>query len=57
MTQRSDSKPASAPKTGTKANQPTLTELSPQELDNVSGGQKVQMNDIHFVKVIDKSSP
>ena len=34
----------------------TTTELSDQDLPNVAGG-KVGLNDIHFTKNIDKSSP
>src|SRR5882757_8005345 len=53
MTQPSDQKPTSAPKPDTKSKQPALTELSPKELDQAAGGIK----DIHFTKLIDKSSP
>ncbi len=53
MTQPPDSKPASQPKPETKLKQPTSTELSPKELDEATGG----VSDIHFTKLIDKSSP
>jgi len=53
VTQPSDKKPASASKPDTKSKQPASTELSPKELDQAAGGIK----DIHFTKLIDKSSP
>jgi type VI protein secretion system component Hcp len=55
--QRSDEKPAPAAKPDAKSHQPVLTELSPTELENVSGGNKVQMSDIVIVKPVDKASP
>jgi type VI protein secretion system component Hcp len=51
--QRSDEKPTSAPKPESKPKQPPSTELSPKELDEAAGG----VSDIHFTKLIDKSSP
>jgi type VI protein secretion system component Hcp len=57
MTQPADKKPISAPKQETKSNQPTLTELSPEQLDKVSGGQKVSTSDFHFTHPVDKSTP
>lgn len=56
MSKPADQKPASAPKKDAKSNQPTLKELSPEQLGQVSGGLKVQLSDIHFVKVVDKAS-
>jgi type VI protein secretion system component Hcp len=57
MTQPSDKKPTSAPKKPTTSNQPTLTELSPDQLEKVSGGQKVSTSDFTFTHVVDKSTP
>ena len=57
MSQNSDQKPAHVPKNETKSNQPTLTELSPEQLDKVSGGQKVSMGEIHFTHPTDKATP
>lgn len=39
------------------SNQPKLTELSPEQLDKVSGGQKIKFSDITITKPVDKSSP
>lgn len=51
------SSPLNSPvKEPAKSNQPTLTELSPEQLDTVSGGQKVSTSDINFVKLTDKAS-
>lgn len=57
MSQSKDHKPASAPKPAQKSNQPTLTELSPEELGEVAGGQKVQTTDLTFTHKIDKATP
>lgn len=40
MSQSSNEKPAAQPEPEPKSNQPTLTELSPEELAAVSGGTK-----------------
>jgi type VI protein secretion system component Hcp len=41
--------------------QPSPTELSAEELDRVTGGDKAQTQttttEIHFTKLVDKSSP
>jgi hypothetical protein len=57
MSKRSDQKPTPASKKDTKANQPTLTELSPEQLGQVSGGLKVQTSEISFTHKLDKSTP
>ncbi|HLK22042.1 MAG TPA: hypothetical protein VKT81_24000 [Bryobacteraceae bacterium] len=45
----------------TEKTQPTATELSEQELDQVAGGTtpaaKPAVSDIHITKTLDKSSP
>jgi len=57
MSQHSDAKPASAPTSETKSNQPILTELSPEELEKVSGGQKISTGEIVITHHVDKASP
>ena len=58
MSQQPDSKSTIAPAAATKANQPTLTELSPDELAKVSGGtSNIKLSDITITKTVDKSSP
>jgi hypothetical protein len=57
MSQHSDQKPTPAPKKEPKANQPTLTELSPEQLGQVAGGLKVQTSEISFAHKLDKSTP
>jgi hypothetical protein len=57
MAQSSDKKPADQSKPANKSNQPTLKELSPEQLGQVSGGLKVQTSEITFTHKIDKSTP
>lgn len=57
MAQSSDKKPADQPKPDAKSNQPTLTELSPEQLEKATGGHKIQMSDITISKTSDKSTP
>jgi type VI protein secretion system component Hcp len=57
MAQSSDKKPAEQPKPASKTNQPTLTELSPEQLGQVAGGLKVQTSEITFTHKLDKSTP
>jgi hypothetical protein len=55
----------SDPKSNTPAPQPSSIELSAEELDRVTGGDKSQtqtttkptISAIHFTKVVDKSPP
>jgi len=53
----------SDPKAKKSTVQPVLTELSPEELDRATGGDKAQttnkatLSDFHFTKVVDKASP
>ena len=58
MSQRSDQK-ATQPNPGSTSNQPVLTELSPEELEKISGGatdHKVQISEITISKTTDKTS-
>jgi hypothetical protein len=57
MSKRADQKPAPAPNKDAKSNQPTLKELSPEQLGQVSGGLKVQTSEISFTHKLDKSTP
>ncbi|HVZ02280.1 MAG TPA: hypothetical protein VHA35_22430 [Dongiaceae bacterium] len=57
MSQHARPKPAPAPKKDIKSNQPVLTELSPEELSQVAGGQKVQLSDITITHKSDKATP
>ena len=53
MAQSSDKKPADQAKPASKSNQPTLTELPPDQLAQVAGGVKVQTSEITFTKMLD----
>ncbi len=54
MNEKSKSKPGALEKS---SHQPKLTELSPEQLDKVSAGQKIKLSDITISKPVDKSSP
>ena len=59
MSQHSDQKAAAKPQPKDNPNQPSLTELSPEELAKVSGGatdHKVSTSDITITKTTDKTS-
>jgi type VI protein secretion system component Hcp len=48
------------PKSNKPVPQPSSTELSAEELDSATGGDKAKTtttSEIHFTKLVDKSSP
>jgi len=53
MPQHEDQKPTQDPKKDAKSHQPTLKELSPEQLGQVSGGLKVQGTDIKLTHKLD----
>jgi len=60
--QKPDAQPASTAKPTRKDGQPTPAELSAEELDRATGGDKAQtttvhVSEIHVTNVNDKSSP